>query len=167
MMSSATAKPTCNLRRRRSSSERVWASTSEGLQLEATAFAGDRFHINGGAELGGVAVEGTAEAWAGIGCTAAADLSFKDGKINVELSLGAALGVGAKLGLGFSIDVCDVRDNLVNAAEDVGAFVIDAAEHVSYFVVDAGHEVRDAVNHVANKVEKAAHSVGRFFSSLF
>ncbi|MBM4090804.1 MAG: protease inhibitor I42 family protein [Planctomycetes bacterium] len=159
--------------------------TAEGLQLEATAFAGARFQVTGEAELGGVGIEATAEAWAGIGCTAEADLSVKNGKLNVELALGIGLGVGGKLGLGFSIDVCEVRDNVMNAGERAGAFVIDAkqqvddaaksvgafvtdtAEHAGKFVHSAGNDVKEAVNHVANKVERTVNKVGNFFRRLF
>lgn len=161
------------------------AVTTEGVQLEATAFAGDRFQVTGEAELGGVGVETTAEVWAGVGCTAQADCCFKDGKFVAELSLGAALGVGGKLGVGFSIDVVEVRDNVVQAAERAGALVVDAAHHVDdaadrvgAFVTDtadhasklvhsAGNEVKEAANQVANKVEQAANNVSKFFKKWF
>jgi hypothetical protein len=161
------------------------AATAAGIQLEATAFAGDRFEVTGEAELGGVGVETTAEVWAGIGCAAQADVCFKDGKIIAELGLGAALGVGAKLELGFSIDVGEVRDNVVEAAEHASAFVIDAVQHVdaaadrvgafvtdtadqaSKLVHNAGSEVKEAVHQVADKVERAANNVSKFFKKLF
>ncbi len=166
----------------------VWESrgvTAEGLQLEAAAFAGDRFQVSGEAELGGLGVESTAEAWAGIGCTAEADFSCQNGKFNAELGLGVAVGVGGKLGVGFSIDVYEVRDNVVNAgervstfvidatqqvddaAERVGAYVTDTAENASKLVRSAGNDVKEAVNQVANKVERTANQVSKFFKKSF
>ena len=67
----------------------------------AEAFAGAKAEVQVGADLGVGKVSGTLEGYAGAGVKFDAEATFKNGKIESHIEMGAALG----LGLGYSFDV--------------------------------------------------------------
>src|SRR5204863_4275774 len=73
-------------------------------------FAGARASIQGGvgASINGhqvAEIHGKAEGWAGAGAKANLDLGFSHGKLNFDVGLGAALGIGGSVDWGFSVSV--------------------------------------------------------------
>ncbi|MFR9674173.1 putative T7SS-secreted protein [Streptomyces sp. TR02-1] len=102
-----------------------------GVHGEFEAFAGAKAAIEGHASVAGVGVGGTAEAWAGVGVDADLDLGYENGKFVVGGELGAALGVGAKLGGSVEIDPGKVADAAEDAADAVGDWASDGVDAVS------------------------------------
>ena len=96
-----------------------------GANLQAEAFAGARATVEGSADVAGIGVTGGAEGWAGIGASANAQIGMVDGKFGVKLELGAAIGLGGKVSLGFQVDVPKLVDSVKGAADAVGNFISD------------------------------------------
>lgn len=107
---------------------------SAGLDAFAGAKAKGRVRQSFGAageNLGAVAVRG--EAWAGIGASADASAGFEDGKFKLSGSVGAALGVGGKVGFDLEIDVVGTA----KAATKVGTEMVGAASEFAGDVANA------------------------------
>ena len=82
------------------------AGVSAGLDAFAGAKAKGKVRQSlgvAGENIGAVGVSG--EAWAGIGASANATAGFEDGKFKLSASVGAALGVGGKVGFDVEVDV--------------------------------------------------------------
>ncbi|MDO4717600.1 MAG: hypothetical protein Q4B08_08560, partial [Propionibacteriaceae bacterium] len=94
-----------------------------GVNAEAEAFAGARASVSGSADVAGVGVTGGAEGWAGIGASAKAQFGEVDGKFGFKLELGAAIGIGGKVSVGFQVDVPKLVDSVKGAADAVGGFI--------------------------------------------
>jgi hypothetical protein len=84
-----------------------------------------------GENIGSVKARG--EAWAGIGASADASAGFQDGKLKLSASLGAALGVGGKVGFDIEIDVVGTA----KAAVKTAAAAVDMASEVGDSVAKA------------------------------
>ncbi|MDO4783628.1 MAG: WXG100 family type VII secretion target [Propionibacteriaceae bacterium] len=94
-----------------------------GINAEAEAFAGARASVSGSADVAGVGVTGGAEGWAGIGASAKAQFGKVDGKYGFKLELGAAIGIGGKVSIGFQVDVPKLVNSVKDGARAVGDFV--------------------------------------------
>ncbi len=82
----------------------------------AEAFAGAKAEVQVGADLGVGKVSGTLEGYAGAGVKFDAEATFKNGKIESHVEMGAALG----LGLGYSFDVSIDTGFAGKAAAELG-----------------------------------------------
>lgn len=123
----------------------------EGLNLSAEAFAGAKAEGSVHGDVGGIGAGVKGEAWAGVGASADATVGMKDGKFTVGAELGAALGVGGKVGFEVTVDT----DKVVDTAKDVAGAVGDAAGAVG-----------DAASAVGDAAGDAAGAVGDFVGSL-
>lgn len=114
------------------------------------AFAGARAGVEGTANLGKFgSVGGSATAQAGIGVTAKGGIGYKDGKLQVGFELGAALGIGFKVGFHADINVKGIVDTVKNAISKP---------------VEA---VKDVVKNVISKPVEAVKSVGKSIAHFF
>jgi hypothetical protein len=111
-------------------------------------------------------VHGSATAWAGVGAKVDVSAGFSDGKFSFDFGAGLALGIGAELDWGFTIDFYAIGDSLYNAAAeawdwvgDAGDWVAGAAGDVADAVGDAAEAVGDAAQDTVNAVEDAAGDV--------
>jgi hypothetical protein len=114
------------------------AGVSAGLDAFAGAKAKGKVRQSFGAageNLGAVGVRG--EAWAGIGASADASAGFEDGKFKISGSIGAALGVGGKVGFDLEIDVVGTA----KAASKVAGDAVDMASEVASDAIDMASEV--------------------------
>ena len=110
------------------------AGVSAGLDAFAGAKAKGRVRQSFGAageNLGAVGVRG--EAWAGIGASANASAGFEDGKFKLSGSVGAALGVGGKVGFDLEIDVVGTA----KAASKIASDAVETASEVAGDVANA------------------------------
>ena len=110
------------------------AGVSAGLDAFAGAKAKGKVRQSlgvAGENIGAVGVSG--EAWAGIGASANATAGFEDGKFKLSASVGAALGVGGKVGFDVEVDVVGTA----KAAVKVGSDAIDAASEVAGDIANA------------------------------
>lgn len=108
----------------------------DGVHAGAHAFAGARAEGEVHTDVGGVGAGVKGEAWAGAGAEADFDLGKgKDGKWHIGGEVGAAVGVGGKVGTEITIDPSKVADTAGDAADAVG----HAAGQV-------GHAAKDVVS---------------------
>jgi hypothetical protein len=118
------------------------AGVSAGLDAFAGAKAKGRVRQSFGAageNLGAVGVRG--EAWAGIGASADASAGFEDGKFKISGSIGAALGVGGKVGFDLEVDVVGTA----KAASKMASDAVDFAGEVAGDVANAFSSGWDSV----------------------
>lgn len=93
---------------------------SDGVfTAEAGAFAGGRGRVEGGVEFSGMGAGVNAEGWVGAGIEGGAAFGWKDGKLQVSLSGGAALGAGGKVGFDFEVDPDEVLEGLREVGESI------------------------------------------------
>ena len=90
-----------------------------GLTANAGSFAGARSAAHGSAAVNGLGVTGRAEGWAGAGVEANASATNKNGKLTVKFGIGAALGVGGKVGAGFTIDHGKIKRDMEKAGKAI------------------------------------------------
>jgi hypothetical protein len=102
----------------------------DGVHVGGEAFAGAKAGVEGHASVAGVGVGGDAEVWAGVGVEANLDVGMHNGKMVIGGDLGAALGVGAKLGVSVEIDPGKVTDAVSGAVDTVGDWGGDAVDAV-------------------------------------
>ncbi|MET8471995.1 putative T7SS-secreted protein [Streptomyces sp. NPDC006422] len=103
----------------------------DGAHLGGEAFAGAKASAEGHASVAGVGVGGTAEGWAGAGVSAHVDAGMEDGKLVIGADVGAAIGVGGKLGGQVEVDpgkVVDAVGDGVDAVKDWGGGVADTVD---------------------------------------
>ena len=89
------------------------------VDAKAGAFAGARASATGSAGIGPISCKnvcGRAEGWAGVGVETACKAGYQDGKLKFNFGLGAALGIGGKLGSYITIDVTKIRNAATAAA---------------------------------------------------
>ncbi|QSQ21446.1 hypothetical protein JY651_40710 [Pyxidicoccus parkwayensis] len=105
------------------------------------AFAGARAGVEAQANLGKFgSVGGRAEAWAGVGASFNAELGFKNGRLKARFDIGAALGVGFKLGFNVDIDLKGIKDTVkkviekpVEVIKDIGKSVGNALKKLKFW----------------------------------
>ena len=121
------------------------------------AFAGARAGAEANVNLGKFgSVGGRAEAWAGVGVAFHAEAGFKDGRFKARFDIGAALGIGFKLGFNVDINVKGIVDAVKAPFKAIGSAVSSVVSGVG-----------NAVKSVGNAVGSAVKSVGNFFKHLF
>ncbi len=156
----------------------------DGLNVGGEAFAGEKFAASGTGSVGGLGAGGSAEGWVGAGLKLDGSAQFVDGKLQFDFEIGAALGIGGKLGLEVEIDVEEIKedfeafgkgtadaftdlfDGFETAGDEVAAFFEDAAETVKAGVEEAAQEVaqfaQEVGQTVSNGVQQAANEVADF-----
>jgi hypothetical protein len=142
-----------------------------GIEAGGDAFVGARAGVSGNVSLGEYGgVHGSAEAWAGVGVSAKASVSLEGGRFKARFELGAALGLGFKLGFGVDINFKKIGDavkNIINKpiqmVKDIGAkvgsFFKGAVSNVGNAVKDAGHAIAEGVKSVGKSIGNAVKSI--------
>lgn len=142
-----------------------------GIEAGGDAFVGARVGASGNVSLGEYGgVHGSAEAWAGVGVSAKASVSLEGGRFKARFELGAALGLGFKLGFGVDINFKKIGDAIKNVVtkplqlvkdigSKVGSFFKGAASSVGNAVKDAGHAIASGVKAVGSAVGNAVKSI--------
>jgi len=110
--------------------------------VKGEAFAGARASAEVSQDIGPATVTAGAEAFAGVGVEFEANVGLKDGKLSANFDVGAALGIGASVEFGFSVDVGKVGDAAKNVAEGVG----NAAKSVGEGIKNVGEGVKDVLS---------------------
>jgi hypothetical protein len=160
-----------------------------GAKVSAGAFAGASAGTSGTASVAGVGVSGSAEAWAGVGARLDADVGYKEGKLNLEFGIGAALGIGGATSVGFTWDinktVADGKrfvDNvgklldaqaaataktLESSAKDVGRAATAAASQVEQGLKSVAKSAGSAVKSVASAAKSVGNAIAKGLKGLF
>ena len=100
-------------------------------KIGGDAFVGARAGVEAQANLGKFgSVGGRAEAWAGAGVAFNAELGFKNGRLKARFDIGAALGVGFKLGFNVDIDLKGIKDTVKKVIEKPVEIVKDVAKGI-------------------------------------
>ncbi|MBZ4417614.1 hypothetical protein [Myxococcus sp. RHSTA-1-4] len=110
-------------------------------KIEADAFVGARAGAEANVNLGKFgSVGGRAEVWAGAGVAFKAEAGFKNGRFKARLDIGAALGVGFKLGVNIDIDLKGIKDTVkkviekpIEVIKDIGKSIGDAFKKLKFW----------------------------------
>jgi hypothetical protein len=133
-----------------------------GLEVGGDAFIGARAGVSGSASLGEYGgVSGKAEAWAGLGVSANASVKLENGRFKARFEIGAALGLGFKLGFGVDINFKKIGEAVKNIITKPFEAVKDIGKKVTDFVSGAASKVGDAVKDVGEKIADGVKSVGK------
>ncbi len=133
-----------------------------GVEVGGDAFIGARAGVSGSASLGEYGgVHGKAEAWAGVGVSANASASLENGRFKARFEIGAALGLGFKLGFGVDINFKKIGEAVTNIFKKPFEAVKEVGKKVTDFVSNAASKVGDAVKDVGNKIADGVKSVGK------
>lgn len=132
-----------------------------GLEVGGDAFVGARAGVSGSVSLGEYGgVNGRAEAWAGVGVSANASLKLENGRFKARFEIGAALGLGFKLGFGVDINFKKIGEAIKNIVTKPLEAVKNVGKKVTEFVSNAASKVGDAVKDVGNKIADGVKAVG-------
>lgn len=112
-----------------------------GASVGGEAFVGAKAGVSGEVNLGKFGgVGGRAEAWAGIGAQFKADIGYKNGKFQARVDIGAALGIGFKLGFNVNIDVKGIVDKAkevlskpIEVVKDIGKSIGNAIKKLKFW----------------------------------
>ncbi|MFP2928802.1 hypothetical protein ACLESO_27120 [Pyxidicoccus sp. 3LG] len=105
------------------------------------AFAGARVGAEANVNLGKFgSVGGRAEAWAGVGAAFNVEAGFKNGRFKARVDIGAALGIGFKLGFNVDIDLKGIADTVkkviekpVEIIKDIGKGIGNALKKLKFW----------------------------------
>lgn len=141
--------------------------SKDGTKIGAGGFAGDRATVSGGFDVVGVGGNVTADGYAGVGAEISSESSFKNGKLKIKGTLGAALGVGGRVGVDLTVDLNKVEEEGKAFANNVEHFGKQAGEQIktdfTQFGNDVDREVKQAAAVVEADVTKAANEVKAVF----
>jgi hypothetical protein len=141
--------------------------SKDGTKIGAGGFAGDRATVSGGFDVVGVGGNLTADGYAGVGAEISSESSFKNGKLKIKGTLGAALGVGGRVGVDLTVDLNKVEEEGKAFASSVEHFGKQAGEQIKTDFTRFGNEVDREVKQAAVVVEadlnKAANEVKAVF----
>ena len=143
----------------------------EGLGVGAGGFAGARAQMTRGVDLGVVDYSETIEGQVGVGAEASAHLGLQDGRFRINGELGAAVGIGAKMGVDAEVDLGETGrfvERTGNSAIRTGGAVVrdvdrwgnQAGRDISRTTNNASNSVKRSVNKTGNDVKKTANKVG-------
>ncbi len=91
-------------------------------KIQAKAFAGATAEATARGSIGDVASgEIGVGAWAGVGARFNLDAGFKDGEFKFKLDLGAAIGVGFNINIGFSVNFKKIGEKISGFFKDLGS----------------------------------------------
>jgi len=129
------------------------------LQLGGQAFAGAAASISGSMSLGKlIGVRGSADAYAGAGAKALLNVGFKDGKLDVETGLGAAVAVGAGYDVGVSVNFPEI----FKLGEGLGKQgLADPLAFPTDFLQDVGHVLGSNLGSGLYLLDAAFHLTGK------
>jgi hypothetical protein len=129
------------------------------LQLGGQAFAGAAASISGSMSLGKlIGVRGSADAYAGAGAKALLNVGFKDGELDVETGLGAAVAVGAGYDVGISVNFPEI----FKLGEGLGKQALDnPLAFPTDFLQDVGHVLGSNLGSGLYLLDAAFHLTGK------
>ena len=137
--------------------------SNNGVGLGGSAFTGGRASGTIGTEIGPAGVAGTGEAWSGLGAEAGVNVRMREGKLKLGGELGAALGVGGKLGAEITIDTRPIG----RAAQGVGQFAKGTADNLQPHAKKLGRNIGRGAQNVGRNVGREAQKVGRTIGGWF
>ncbi len=140
-------------------------------QVNGEAFAGARAGGVIKPTLGPVGATGGVQVQAGIGVNFKAEAGFKDGKFSYQLDFGAALGIGIRYQLGFSVDfkkiASAIKDVVAGIAKGLGALASKLAGGIGAVGSAIKNGVRSAVSWVGKGLQSVGKGVANFAKNTF
>jgi hypothetical protein len=148
------------------------------LKVGAEAFVGARAGVSLSQTVGPVGVHAGVQAQVGIGANFNLDVGLRDGKFGFKLDVGAALGIGIRLQLGFDIDFKSIGKTVVEwgkkgweGLKNVGAKVAEGVQWLGDKIGEGakkvGNAIADGAKAVGNAIAEGAKSVGNAIASVF
>jgi hypothetical protein len=139
-----------------------------GLEVGGDAFVGAKAGVEGKVSLGEYGgVGGKAEAWAGVGVSANASVKLENGRFKARFELGAALGIGFKLGFNVDINFKKIGDAIKNVVKKPIEFVKNIGSKVGEVFKGAANAVKDVGHKIADGVKAVGSAVGNAVKSIF
>lgn len=139
-----------------------------GLEVGGDAFIGAKAGVEGKVSLGEYGgVGGKAEAWAGLGVSANASVKLENGRFKARFELGAALGIGFKLGFNVDINFKKIGDAIKNVIKKPIEFVKNIGSKVGQVFKGAADAVKDVGHKIADGVKAVGNAVGNAVKSIF
>jgi hypothetical protein len=139
-----------------------------GLEVGGDAFVGAKASVEGKVSLGEYGgIGGKAEAWAGVGVSAHASVKLEGGRFKARFELGAALGLGFKLGFNVDINFKKIGDAIKNVVKKPIEFVKNIGSKVGEVFKGAADAVKDVGNKIADGVKAVGNAVGSAVKKIF
>ena len=135
----------------------------EGLGGSVGGFSGLRARAKNGVDLGVVDVGTTVEGRIGFGADANANIGLQDGKFRLKGELGAALGVGGKLGVETEVDLGQTGRTIERVGGGAIKGVGNAAKDVDRWATKANKDVNRTVKNVGKDIGKGFKKIGGLF----
>lgn len=143
----------------------------EGLGGGVGGFSGLRAQATSGFDAGVVDVAGTVEGRVGIGAEANANIGLQDGRFRIKGEVGAALGIGGKVGVDTEVDLGDTGRFIEKTGNGAIRTVKKSAQDVDRWGQQAGKDINRTTKTVSNDVKRTANKVGgdikNFGKSIF
>ena len=150
----------------------------EGLGVGAGGFAGARAQMTRGVDLGVVDYSETIEGQVGVGAEANAHLGLQDGRFRINGELGAAVGIGAKVGVDAEVDLGEAGRFVERTAPVVDRWGQQAGKDISRTthntykgaerkVNNVHNQAKRTVNNAGNTIKKAGGGIKKFGKSIF
>jgi hypothetical protein len=115
---------------------------ADGVKADASAFAGAKGSVEGGADVGGIGISGSVDGSAGAGVNAGYEFGeTKDGDFTVGGNIGAAVGLGAGGEVAVTVDPKEIEENTQKVADAVGSTAGHVASGVGHDASSAAHKV--------------------------
>lgn len=125
-------------------------------KIQAKAFAGATAEATARGSIGDVASgEIGVGAWAGVGARFSLDAGFKDGEFKFKVDIGAALGVGFNVNIGFSVNFKKIGEKISGFFKDLGGIFGGGGEGGPSLVGQGGVPIVDWARAVSEAFEKA------------
>ncbi|MBN1206135.1 MAG: hypothetical protein JXB05_14555 [Myxococcaceae bacterium] len=133
-----------------------------GIEAGGDAFIGARAGASGKVSFGDYGgVGGSAEAWAGLGVSAKASAKLENGRFKARFELGAALGIGFKLGFNVDINFKKIGEGIKNILNKPVQIAKDVVKGVGDFFKNTGSKIAEGVKNVGNAIADGVKSVGK------
>ncbi|HLT31122.1 MAG TPA: hypothetical protein VK013_13870 [Myxococcaceae bacterium] len=135
------------------------------IEGEAGASAVAKAEVEGSVGFGPIQLDGSAYASAGAEAVAGGAIGYQDGKFTIRLNVGAAVGVGAGVSGGITVDVGEIKEMAFDVADANGdgkLGISDAFIHGKNIITGipgAIRNVRDAAVTVREGVNNAVDTV--------
>lgn len=129
-------------------------------RVHGDAFAGAEAGVSLQQNVGPIGANGGVEVEAGIGVHFGLDVGFQKGKFSYQMDIGAALGIGIELKLGFSVDFAGIAKTAWGALKGVGKAAGEVLKGAGRAVEWVGKAAGKAVSAVADGAKKVVNAVG-------
>ncbi len=133
--------------------------SSDGLGAGVGGFSGLRAQATSGFDAGVVDVSSTVEGRVGIGAEANGNIGLQDGRFRIKGEVGAALGIGGKVGVDTEVDLGDTGRFIEKTGNGAIKTVKSTAQDVDRWGQQAGKDVKRTADKVGGGIKRFGKSI--------